>query len=188
MFKSFDELATKGSLVVIILSILSIFVSGIFFGITYFVMEEVEDAFLLTDCDIADNVYVDNCQELWALSIYPFLALRELLIWISFFFIFAMVLGMLVLGYKAGKSSLLMGLLVVFIIVLTYGALEISNIYRSMLEIDAFRVMMVEFTAYNGIMFNFPWFVFIVGFMSIMLSLVNYQRSKVNSPAEDLDY
>jgi len=188
MFKPFDDLTTKGSLVVIILCIFSIFVSGIFFGITYFVMDEVEDAFLSTNCNIADNLYVENCQELWALSIYPFLALRELLIWISFFFIFAMVLGMLILGYKAGKSPVLMGLLVTFIIVLTYGALEISNVFRGMLEIDAFRAMMVEFTAYNTIMFNFPWFVFIVGFMSVMLSLVNYQRSKVNSPTEDLDY
>ena len=188
MFEDFDNIATRGSLAIIILSVLAIFVSGMFFGGTYFLMGEVETAFNNTDCIIPNNTYVSTCQDLWGLSVYPFLALRELLVWISFFFIFAMVLGMLILGYKAGKSPVLFGLLVLFIITLVYGAIELSNVYRTMLEIDAWRSIMTPFTAYNAIMFNFPWFIFIVGLMAVMLSFVNFQRSKVNSPREDLDY
>lgn len=188
MLDAFDDIGTKGSLAVIIISIFAIFVSGLFFGITYYVMDEVETSFQSTDCVIENNVYVENCQELWALSIYPFLALKDLLVWISFFFIFGIVLGMLILGYKAGKSPILFGLLIIFVMVLTYGAIELSNIYRNMLDIVIFRSMMVEFTVYNTIMFNFPWFIFIVSLMSVMLSLANFQRDKINSPEEDLDY
>ena len=188
MFNAFDDIATKGSLTVVIISILAIFASGLFFGVTYYVMDTVEDSFKASDCVISDNVYVDTCQELWELSLYPFLAMREILVWASFFFLFAMVLGMLVLGYRAGKSPILLGLLIIFVIIMTYGAIEISNIYRTMLEVDIFRTMMVNFTVYNKVMMNFPWFVFIVSLMSVMLSLVNFQRTKVNSPTEELDY
>ena len=185
---SFDELTKYGSVAVVILSIFSIFLSGIFFGITYYVMDLTQTSFENTNCVITDNIYVSNCQELFALSIYPFLELRSLLIWFSFFFIFALVIGMLVLGYKSGKSPVLFGFLILFIIVLTYLGIEISNIYRSMLEVEMFRDMMLPFTVYNKIMLYFPWFTFIVGLASVMLSLVNYQRTKTNSTSDELDY
>lgn len=188
MFDTFNDTATKSSLIIVILSILAIFVSGMFFGIAYYVMDEVETSFQATNCNIPDNVYVDDCQDLWNLSVYPFLALRELLVWMSFFFMFAMVLGMLILGYKAGKNPVLLGLLIIFVIVITYGSIELSNVYRSLLEMTMFRTIMTPFTTYNTIMFNFPWFTFFVSLMSVMLSVVNFQRSKVNNPIEDLDY
>lgn len=187
MLDDFD-VASRGSLYVIIMSIMAIFLSGIFFGATYYVLDTVEDAFRASDCTISNNVYVDSCQDLWELSLYPFFALKELLIWFSFFFIFALTLGMLVLGYKSGKSPVLLGLLIVFVIVLTYGSIEISNIYRTMLETDIFRTMMLQFTVYNKIMMNFPWFIFVVSLLSVLLSIVNYQRTKVNSSEDELNY
>jgi hypothetical protein len=185
---SFDDISKYGSLTIILLSILSIFLSGIFFGATYYIMDITEDAFRDSDCVIENNVFVDSCQDLWELSIYPFFALKELLVWFSFFFIFALVLGMMILGYRAGKSPVLLGLLVVFVIVLTYISIEVSNIYRTMLETDIFRTMMLEFTIYNRVMLYFPWFIFFVSLMSVLLSLVNYQRTKTNSPTEELNY
>ena len=187
MFDSFDDMAARGSLVVIVMSILAIFLSGIFFAGSYYVMDQAETAFRNTDCDIENNIYVDSCQDLWGLSVYPFFALKDLLVWFSFFFIFALTLGLLVLGYQSGKSPVLMGVLVVFVAILTYAAIEMSNIYRTMLETEIFRNMMVQFTVYNKVMMNFPWFIFIVSLMSVMLGVVNYQRSKVNS-STDLDY
>jgi hypothetical protein len=132
---------------------------------------------------------VDSCQELFALSLYPFLQLKDVLIWVSFFFIFALVLGMLVLGYRSGKSPVLMGYLLVIVIAMTYLSIEISNIYRQLLENDVFRSMMVEFTVYNRIMLNFPQFVFIVTLMATIMGIINYQKSGVNSvSSSDLDY
>jgi hypothetical protein len=188
MFDSFDDIATYGSLTVVILSILAIFVSGIFFGATYYIMDLTEDSFRNSDCVINNNLYVDSCQDLWELSVYPFFALKEILVWFSFFFIFALVLGLLILGYKAGKSPVLLGLLITFITVLTYIGIEVSNVYRTMLETDIFREMMIEFTVYNRVMLYFPWFVFFIGLMSVLLSIVNYQRTKTNNPREELNY
>ena len=188
MFNAFDYLKEYGSLVVVVMSILSIFVSGLFFGGAYYIMDVTEDAFHSTNCVIENNVLVGSCQELWSLSVYPFFALKDLLIWFSFFFIFALVLGLLVLGYKSGKSPILLGLLIVFITVLTYIGIEVSNIYRTMLETPLFRTMMLEFTIYNKVMLYFPWFTFFVGLMAVLLSLANFKRVKVNSSTEDLNY
>jgi hypothetical protein len=188
MFDALDNIKQYGSISLVIISILAIFMSGIFFGITYYVMDITENSFKSTDCIIKDNIFVGSCQDLWKLSVYPFLALREILIWFSYFFIFSLVLGMLIVGYQAGKSPVLLGLLMVFVLVMTYIGIEISNIYRTMLEVDTFRIIMADFTIYNNIMIKFPWFTFFVGLLSVMLSVVNYQKIFVNKDKALLNY
>lgn len=183
-----DNMKDYGSISVIFISMFLIFTSGLFFGIAYYVMDNVEDAFEDTDCVIENNVYVESCQELWELSIYPFLALKSLLVWASFFFIFALVIGMLLMGYQSGKNPVLLGFMVIIIIVITYSSIYVSNIYRTLLENDMFRSMMLEFTVYNKIMLSFPYFIFIISLFSVILSIVNWQRSRTNSPTSDLNY
>jgi hypothetical protein len=165
-----------------------IFLSGIFFGILYKVMDVTQIALESTNCVIENNTLVASCQELWNMSIYPFLALKDMLIWFSFFFIFALVFSMLITGYKSGKSPWMMGLLVTYVAVLTYFGIELSNMYRTMLSNEVFRFMMVDFTVYNKIMLNFPWFCFFIGLFSIMLALVNYQKSNNNKDRGENDY
>lgn len=180
MFLDMNDMRKSGGLVLVIMSLLAIFVSGIFFGIAYFVLDTTQTAFEIQDCTINDNVFFDNCQDMWELSVYPFLELRFLLVWMSFFFIFAFTLGLLVVGYQSGKSPVFLGLLIIFVIVITYFGIEISNVYRSMIEVELFRDMMLPFTVYNKVMLNFPWFSFLVGLLSTMLGIVNYQRTRVN--------
>lgn len=188
MFDIIDDIKQYGSITLIIVSLFAILVSGLFFGITYYVMDTTNDAFQTTDCVIENNVYVDSCQDLWELSVYPFLALKELLIWFSFFFIFALAFGILVIGYQSGKSPVLLGVLVTFVMVITYVGIELSNIYRTMLENDVFRAMMLDFTVYNKIILNFPWFTFFIGLLAVTLSVVNFQKTIVNEDKEILDY
>lgn len=175
------DIRDKGGIVIIALSMLMIFSSGIFFGISYFVLESVEDGFLGDDCVIDNNYYVDSCQELWELAVYPFTSLRYVLIYGSYFFLFGQVLAMLVLGYRSGKSPALMGIMTVAIAFFTYASIILSNIYRRMIEVAIFREIMIPFTVYNRIMVNFPWFIFIISLSSVVLAIVNWQRVKVNS-------
>lgn len=188
MFEDFEEYKDRGIIMVVLLSVISLALSGIWFGFIYFTMDSIQTAFESTDCVIADNTLVSSCQELFGLALYPFLALKDVLVWISFFFIFALVIGMLVLGYKSGQSPVLMGYLVVIIIVMTYLGIHISNIYTQLLANSVFRSMMVEFTVYNRIMSSFPWFIFIITLMATLLGVVNYQKSAVNKTEDDLNY
>lgn len=184
MFDELDNIKQYGSIGMIIISILAIFMSSIFFGIIYYAMDVTEDALRTTECTIEDNVYVGNCQELFNLSIYPFLALREILVWFSFFFIFALIIGLLIVGYQSGHSPLMMGVLITFLILVTYASIELSNIYQTMLEVDLFRTIMTPFSVYNKIMLNFPLFMFFVSLFSIVLGLVNWQKIKVNKTSD----
>jgi len=183
-----NDIVSKGGIFVLVVSFIFIAVSGLFFAGVYFIMDNVNTAFLTADCDIANNSIVSNCQELWELSLYPFLALKDVLIWASYISIFALVAGLLVFGYQSGTRPTLLGFLAVIEILFTYGSLHIGNIYRTLIENDIIRAMLSDFTVYNKIMLNFPWFVFIVSLFSLALGVVNWQRANVNTSANTLDY
>ena len=177
----------RNSIIMIAVSMLLIFMSGIFFGITYFTFEALEEGFLEQDCVINNNLYVDSCQELWEWIVIPFLNLRYILIYASYFFIFGQVFAMLVIGYRSGKSPAMAGFLIMVISFFTYASILISNIYRRMLEVAVFRDIMLPFTVYNKIILYYPWFIFILSLSSVMLAIVNWQRTKVNS-VDDQNY
>lgn len=182
-----ENITRKGSIMLIAMSMLMIFMSGIFFGITYFALEATETAFLGNDCVISNNVYVDSCMELWEWIVLPFLALRYILVYASYFFIFGQVFAMLIVGYRSGKSPAMAGFLIMVISFFTYASILISNIYRRMLGVAAFNSIMTPFTVYNKILLYYPWFIFILSLSSIMLAIVNWQRTRVNS-IDDQNY
>jgi len=181
-----NNIQSKGGMIAIILSILAIFFSGIFFGGTYFLFDNLNDSLEGINCTITDNVYFDSCQEWFEFSIYPFLSLRSIIIWFSYFFIFGLVIGMFVLSYKSGKSPAMMPVLILTTILLSYMGIELSNVYRTMLENPLFFEMMAPFNIYNKIILNFPWFIGVIGLITSGISIVNFQKVKPNSG--DLDY
>ena len=183
-----NDMMRYGNLGVVIISIIMIAVSGIFFGFAYFLMDSTQTAFEANDCVIEGNDIVSSCQDLWELSLYPFLEMKTILIWLSFFFVFTLTLAMLLLGYQTGFKPPMLGLLVIAELLITYGSLYIGNIYRTMIENVILRDIMIPFTVYNKVMLNFPWFVFIVSLFSIALGIVNWQRTRTNSSTGDLDY
>lgn len=176
----------KGGMIALIVSILVIFLSGIFFAGTYMIFEKIDLQLHDVNCEIQDNVYFSDCQDLLELSIYPFLGLRSILVWFSYAFIFALVIGLLVMGYKSGRSPALIGCLILSTLVFAYIGIEMSNIYRTMLENPIFFDMMTPFAIYNKIILNFHWFIGIIGLISSGISIVNYQKVKPNS--SDMDY
>lgn len=183
-----EDYKRYGSLALIAVSFFLIIISGVYFGIVYYTVDQVQLAFESTDCVIENNNLVGSCQELFELGLYPFLELRQILVWLSFFMIFGLTLGILMLGYQSGKSPVLMGLMFLFLTILTYMAIEVSNMYRMLLSNLQFQDIMIEFTVYNRLMLSLPWYIFIVGLFSLMMSIVNFQRSVVNTPTEVLDY
>jgi hypothetical protein len=188
MLEALDNSKRFGSTVFIAVALLFIVVSGIFFAIVYFGMETTQTALETANCTIANNSLVGSCQELFAYSIYPVLALRSIIVWFSYFFIFGLVISMLVVGYKSGSSPVLMGVNIIFTILFTYGAIELSNVYRLMLDNDLFRSMMIDFVVYNKIMIYFPWFVFMICLAALGLGIVNFQKAVINEDPDINNY
>lgn len=180
----------KGPIVLMALSIIAIFVSGLFFGVSYFVINTVHTSLQEVNCDLPAETGYADCQEWFADTIYNLLNLKGILITFSYIFTFVLVLGMLIVGYNVGGNPVYMGIYFVAVLILTYGGILMSNLYRTFLESSIVYEIMQPFTIYNKIMLNFPWFVGIVGLLSVGLSIVNYQRAKVNepNPTSVLDY
>jgi hypothetical protein len=120
--------------------------------------------------------------------VYPFLNAKSILIYLSYFCIFILVLGMLLAGYNSGTKPWMMGIMLLVEIALVYGSFYVANIYRLLLSNEVIRDSLIEFTAYNKIMMNFPWFVFVISLFSIALGIVNWQRTRTNTLQGELDY
>lgn len=178
----------RNSAIIITISLALIIVSGLGMGFIYYVMDVTATNFQAVSCTIVDNVFVDNCQELFDIAIYPFLALRHVIVILHLIFVLMLTAGMLLLGYKSGKAPWTMGLNILLSLGLTYLALPVSNMYQSLLSNSIIYAMMLEFTVYNKVLLNFPWYVFFVSIISAILSIVNYQRSSVNTPTGTLNY
>lgn len=183
-----NDMLKYGNIGVVLISIVLIAVSGLWFGFLYWGLDNIQSGFEGTDCTIEGNGLWSTCQEMWETALYPFLEMREILVWLSFLFIFTLVLAMLLLGYQSGFNPAMLGLLAAFELLLTYASLYVGNIFRVFISNETIRDMLVEFSVYNKIMMNFPWFVFIVSLFSIALGLVNWQRTRVNTSTSDLDY
>lgn len=181
------DINKKGAIIFLVLGLLLIFLSGIFLGITYYTVGAIQTGFEGVDCDLPGTTYT-TCQSWFEDTIYKLFALKPLLITFSYLFIFSLVIGMLLLGYKNGENPVIIGVIFVITIIFTYLGIEISNVYRELLTNSTFYDMMIPFTIYNKIMLNFPWFVAFVGIASLTLSIVNFQRARVNTPTSDLNY
>jgi len=184
----FNVRSGKTSLALVITGIILIAISGLLFAGMYFFMDTLQTALLSTDCEISGNVFFDNCQDMWTMIVYPFLNLKTILIYLSISSIFILTLGMLLLGYKSGTNPVYLGVLILVELAFVYGGIRISNIYRTLLENEIIRDAMIPFQMYNTLMLYFPWFVFIISLFSLVLGVVNWQKSPTNQDSEELDY
>jgi len=184
----FDISRMKNSIMLVVVGIILITLSGMFFAGAYFFMDTLQNSLLSTNCEIEGNALFSNCQEMWELVVYPFLNLKIVLVYLSFLSIFILTLGMLLLGYQSGIRPSLLGVLILIEVIIVYGAIPVSNIYRTLLENEIIRNAMIPFPIYNNIMLYLPWFVFIISLFALVLGIVNWQRTPVNKVSSELDY
>jgi len=184
----FDVSAGKSNIMLIVTGIVLIAISGLVFAGMYFFMDTIQNSLLETNCVIEGNVFFEDCQGMWSLVVYPFLALKTVLVYLSFFSIFILTIGMLLTGYKSGSNPAFMGIFVLVELLITYGSIHVANIYRVLLENEMIRDAMIPFSVYNIIMLYLPWFVFIISLFSLVLGIVNWQKTPVNKLTEELNY
>lgn len=165
-----------------------IFVSGIIFSISYFVMDTLQTAFLSVDCLIPSNALVTTCQEWFNLALFPILNLKSVLIFANYFAIFGMVFGLFFMGFRTKKHPALLIVHIVSSIIIGYISIEIANIYRTLLQNPSMYDILVPFAIYNKIMLYFPQFMFFVIFLSGLIGFMGVFRSigQFNQGNEDL--
>ena len=160
-----------------IIVLIWIFVSGIIFAITYFIVDTIHKAFLTVDCLVPQNVYFDTCQEWFAMTMYPFFELRYLLIFMNYFAIFGLVFALFFMGFRTKKHPVLLVVHIVTSIIFGYFSIEIANIYRLILQNPQMYAMLTQFPIYNKIMLYFPQFMFFVIFVSGLIGFFGIFKS-----------
>jgi len=138
----------RGAVMLILASIITIFLSGLFFAGLYFMMGTVQSGLEGVNCDLPGTSY-GTCQAWFDDTIYKVLNLKSILITWSFIFIFALSLGLLVVGYKAGTNPIYIGVLFLVILGLTYLGIMVSNVYRGLINSPLIYDIMQPFTVYN---------------------------------------
>lgn len=146
--------------------------SGIAMSIAYYIIALVESGFRSASCDIPNNVLFSTCQEWFELYLYPFLGLKSVLIFATYFGIFGLSAGLFYLGFKTRKHpSLIIGHIAVSVLI-GYLAIEIGNMYRTLLENQVMYNILVSFPIYNKVMLYFPQFIFFVVFLSGLIGFM----------------
>lgn len=174
-----ENMTDKPALYSLLFGIIFMLVGGLFFGAGSLMLNKIQEGFDGLDCDNEEVAVVCDAIDLVFLA--PLTALNGILVNISYLFIFLLILGMLMVGYNSGSSPKNIGFLIAGVFGVTYISIILSNIYYDLLTEPLFMEMMSEFVLFNKIILNFPWFTFIIGIISVMLSVVNYQRASVNS-------
>ena len=161
----------------------SIVGSGLVFALSYFIMATIHTAFLSVDCLIPSNLYFSTCQEWFTMTLYPVLALKSVLVYMTYFAIFGMVFGLFFMGFRTKKHPVLFVVHIITSVILGYLAIEIANIYRLLLQNPQMHDMLVAMPIYNKIMLYFPQFMFfviflsgIIGFFGIFKSIGQYDE------------
>jgi hypothetical protein len=168
------------SWVVLTISMFTILGSGLFMAISYYVLDRVQTAFQTISCLVPENVYFSTCQEWLALSIYPLLNLKYVLIFGTYMYIFGIVFGLFYLGFKTRQHPILLPIHIVASVGFTYMAIEIGNIYRTLISNDLVVTILSPFVIYNKIMLYFPQFIFFVFFISGIIGFMGLFKNKGN--------
>lgn len=165
-----------------------IFVSGLIFSITYFIISKIQEAFLSVDCLIPQNVYVSTCQEWFNLALFPILNLKSVLIYANYFAIFGLVFGLFFMGFRTKKHPILLIVHIISSVIIGYLSIEIANIYRTIINNPSMYEILLPFPIYNKIMLYFPQFIFFVIFLSGLIGFMGLFRSvgQFNQGNEDL--
>ena len=182
----FDLGGTKKGVLQGVIATFLIFLSGLFMAVSYFVLAALEAAFEQVNCLIPNNLYVSTCQEWLAISIYPALELRYILIFASYFYIFGIVMGLFYIGFKTKKHPSLFAVHVILSIIFGYLAIEIANVYRTLIQNSLMHEILTPFVIYNKIMLYFPQFMFFVIFISGLIGFMGIIKGKFNEGIDEI--
>lgn len=152
-------------------------VSGFLMALTYFIMDTIETAFKEVDCLIPQNVLFTTCQEWFEMALYPVLQLKTLFIFANYFFIFGLIFALFYMGFRTKKHPALLIVHIVSSIIIGYLAIEIGNIYRTLISNPIMYDMMIPFVIYNKIMLYLPQFMFFVIFLSGIIGFMGIFKS-----------
>lgn len=166
-------------------------ISGILGGIIYFDMNILEETLLEVNFEIPRETNISSnitdFQDIMEIVVYPFLELRESLVYLTYFMIFGFIISLGIVAYLSTKTPVFFVVHLLYTILLTYFCFILSNAYISMLTQPFINSLMANFIVYNKIMLYLPQVVFftsllfgVISFISIIKPQSQYSSMGIN--------
>ena len=108
------------------------------------------------------------------------------MIFASYFYIFGVVIGMFYLGFRTKKHPSLFVVHLILSFIFGYLAIEIANIYRTLLESPLMYEILTPMVIYNKIMLYFPQFLFFTIFVSGLIGFMGIVKGKFNEGVDEI--
>lgn len=170
---------------VVISSIIVIFFSGIFFGMAYFFMDNVETALTGLNCQLPDTMYGNSCSDYINRFVMPIFVFKDLIQFLFMCFVFGTIISCLTVGYFAGTSGIYLALDIIFVGCMTYGAILLRNIGVDLFSNTAMQSLLAGVPMYYNIVDNLHIIAFVVALVSVGLGTVNFIRNKTNKVTDE---
>lgn len=180
------------TLLILFAAMFLLFFSGILMGAMYYFMAQTQDTLETIDFPIPterNNTNITSFQDIADLIYYPILGLRTSLVYISYFFIFAMMLGFGLLAFQSQREPIYFIPYFLILVLYTAFAIPISNIFEGLLTDPFILSMMSEFVIYSKVMLYFPQFIFFTGLGFAAIASIGIIRNKSQGGAyENIEF
>lgn len=157
-----------------------VFVSGLLAGLIYYDMQVMDSAIQTINFQIPiqDNSTITNSsitdfQDIMAITVYPILGLRTSLPSLVYFLIFGFIIALGMTAYMSSKNPIFFVVHILFLSLMTYFSIILSNTYADLLTNSFINSMMIPFTIYNKIMLYLPGIIFFTGLLFAVIAFVN---------------
>jgi len=162
--------------------VIALFVSGLLGGTIYYTMQITQATFETVNFDIpganASAGNVTTFQDILEIVAYPMLEMRESIPYITYFFVFGIILAFLISGFLTVKHPAFLMIHILVTIIAAWFCLSISNAYETILLNPFMREMMSNQPIYNKIMLNLPSFVGFTGLITGAIGFLGTIRRK----------
>ena len=173
-------------ILVVFLAIVSF--AGILAGLVFFGMETIHTTLQTINVTIpiqemgSANSNLTTFQDVLGTVIYPFLNLRDTLPYLTYFMVFAFIIGLGITAYMSSKNPVFFIVHLLFTSLITYFSIILGNTYKTLLANPFINSIMIDFTIYNKLMLYLPQIIFFTSLVFASIAFVNVMKPQSSEP------
>ena len=180
--------AIFSNLIILVIFLVVVSIAGLLAGLLYFDINILQTNLMTVNFPLpiennatAQQINVTDFQDIMGIVVYPILNLKSSLPMLTYFMVFAFIIALGMTAYLSSKNPLFFVLHLLFMILMTYFCIIISNMYIDLMSNPFINEMMIQFTIYNKLMFYLPQVVFFTSLVFGVISFINLMKPQTNN-------
>ena len=170
------------NLMILVVFVAIVSFGGLLAGLVFYGMETVDTTLRTINITIpiqevsSANANLTTFQDVFEMIVYPFLNLRNTLPYLTYFMVFAFIIGLGITAYMSSKNPVFFVLHLLFTFVITYFSIILGNTYKTLLSNPFINSIMIDFTIYNKLMLYLPQIIFFTSLVFASIAFVNVMK------------